>query len=291
MELVYSMPCYGSTFFRSSGNNSGKVKSMLRPFPEVVYLGIHHHGIHIFDKTKRSILWSLHIEDIYRWGFKPKKMFYFEFNSAAAPGAPEDSGSDGVMLEFDTPEGNVLSDLLTDYAVAFLKEREREDDRLAKMKSGKLDLGLSHSSKGSAGGIIGTANAGDALGSLGEADDEDSSPPPSASARKGVSSTSSVSAKPPPPPPSNRAVSVPPPPPSRTASGAGSSGSLLTRKTFTPKERAAVVKIQALFRGFSLRNEWAREDAAILLQSVYRGYRARVRLSYMIEQMFSAGEI
>lgn len=35
------------------------------------------------------------------------------------------------MLEFETAEGKVISDLLTDYAMAFLKEKEREEQRMA----------------------------------------------------------------------------------------------------------------------------------------------------------------
>lgn len=48
---------------------------------------------------------------------------------------------------------------------------------------------------------------------------------------------------------------------------------------------------QALARGVTLRTEWAREDAAILMQSIYRGYRARVLLSQMIEQLIKEGEL
>lgn len=51
------------------------------------------------------------------------------------------------------------------------------------------------------------------------------------------------------------------------------------------------MKIQAMVRGALLRMDWAREDAAILMQSIYRGYRARVLLSNMIEQLIQQGEI
>lgn len=53
----------------------------------------------------------------------------------------------------------------------------------------------------------------------------------------------------------------------------------------------AAVRIQAMVRGALLRMDWAREDAAILMQSIYRGYRARVLLSNMIEQLIQQGEI
>jgi hypothetical protein len=63
-----------------------------------------------------------------------------------------------------------------------------------------------------------------------------------------------------------------------------------SRTAFDPRVKAAV-KVQALYRGFSLRNQWAREDAAILLQAVFRGYKARVLLSQIIEQMILDGEL
>lgn len=44
-------------------------------------------------------------------------------------------------------------------------------------------------------------------------------------------------------------------------------------ETMSSRQQAAATKIQALGRGFNLRNDWAKEDAAILIQSVYRGYR------------------
>ena len=50
----------------------------------------------------------------------------------------------------------------------------------------------------------------------------------------------------------------------------------------------AVVAIQALYRGYALRRDWIREDAAIFLQSVYRGHRSRVRVSNMIETMLNS---
>ena len=47
----------------------------------------------------------------------------------------------------------------------------------------------------------------------------------------------------------------------------------------------AAVRLQAFVRGFLLRNEWYREDCAILIQSVWRGYTARALASDMIEVM------
>jgi hypothetical protein len=53
----------------------------------------------------------------------------------------------------------------------------------------------------------------------------------------------------------------------------------------------AVIKIQALARGYMLRHAWLREDAAVMIQSVYRGYRARVYVVEMIEELLAQGKI
>lgn len=130
MELVYAMdPVYGCSFFRCTQHCS-------RALPDTVQLGVHHHGLSLFDKAKKLVR-MFHIEDIYRWGFKPNQMFYFEIS--------EENDLGTGSLEFETVEGKVISDLLTDYAMAFLKEREREDDRHEQMKAGTFDVSTTHS--------------------------------------------------------------------------------------------------------------------------------------------------
>jgi len=206
MMYIYAMKnIVGSTFFRCS-------QKCTRNLPESVYLGIQSEGIDILDKHKK-LLRSFSIEDIFRWGFKPNTMFYFEIS------ADNDLGTGS--LEFETVEGKSVSDLMTDYAMAFLKERERAEARMAK-------------------------------------------------------------ALPPPPVAPNARSNAPPPP--------GQRGSKSKADTQS-KEKLAAVKIQALFRGFIFRNAWIKEDAAILIQSIYRGYKARCLLSSMIEQMISDGEL
>lgn len=222
MESIYSMvPLYGCTFFRCS-------QRVTRVLPEVVQLGIHQHGLGVFDKSKRLVR-MFHIEDIFRWGFKPNQMFYYEIS------AENDMGTGS--LEFETDEGKVMSDLLTDYAMAFLKEREKEDERQELMKTGKYNL---HS-------------AAPTLFSSGN-EAPSSAPPPLPS-------------------------SSPPPLPSTAP------------PTEADRQQAAAVRMQALARGFLLRNDWAREDSAILIQTIFRGYRARILLSQMIEQLIQAGDL
>jgi hypothetical protein len=206
LDLVYRMePVFGATFFKCS-------QKSVSTLPETLQIAIYSDGLHLCDKNKKHLR-SFYIEDIFRWGFKPAVMFYFEVS-------PDNEYGTGT-LEFETTEGKVMSDLLTDYALSFLKEREREEERSVHAPAG------------------------------------------------------------------NRAVSK-----THTAShGHNSNSSRQSNANYHMTEKDAAVLIQARWRGFSLRNEWAREDAAILLQAVYRGYKARVLISKIIEQMLQEGQL
>ncbi|KAJ1412273.1 hypothetical protein B484DRAFT_402361, partial [Ochromonadaceae sp. CCMP2298] len=162
-------------------------------------------------------------------------------------------------LEFDTVEGKVVSDLLTDYAMAFLREREREDERHDAM----TNTTNTTAEKGGAGAAGGVTSEMQGM-QLSESDH-------GANGGGGGGNKSR--------PPSLPSAAAPPRPPSVPA-----------RDSSTAEDKAAV-RLQAQYRGFALRNEWAREDAAILMQSIYRGYRARVLLSEMIEAMILEGQL
>ena len=61
-----------------------------------------------------------------------------------------------------------------------------------------------------------------------------------------------------------------------------------------PKDKTVAVHVvQRLFRGFQVRNSMSKEVAAILLQSVWRGYKERCRFDEMItameEELMDAG--
>ena len=112
MEEAYKMGIYGCTFFRCNQKGAHNL-------PENVILGVQFEGIKIFDRH-RALLASFRIEEVLRWGFKPAVMFYFEVNPSAE--------MDGT-LEFDTVDGKAISDLLTDYALAFIQEKSHEDER------------------------------------------------------------------------------------------------------------------------------------------------------------------
>lgn len=93
----------------------------LKNLPPDVYLGINSYGVTLFNK-KKEMLRKYRLEGIFRWGYQPNSTFYFEIKSS------EDAGS---ILEFETNDGEKMSKLLTDYALAFLQERDR--DRLRAM--------------------------------------------------------------------------------------------------------------------------------------------------------------
>lgn len=263
MEEAYRMPIYGCTFFRCNQKGAHNL-------PENVILGVQFEvrcfflwwtlffpkhrnsppltslfhpsqfsfvqGIKIFDKN-RALLASFRIEEVLRWGFKPQAMFYFEVKPSV--------DMDGT-LEFDTKEGKTISDLLTDYALAFIQEKSHEDDRK--------------------------------LGSL---------PPP---APLGAGEGTVVSSAPPAAPLSPRAAVL---------EDLGGTDDDEDEGEDDEEEddigaehdakHEAATRLQALVRGKLLRLEWKREDAAILIQTIYRGHRGRLFVSHMIERMIAEG--
>lgn len=50
---------------------------------------------------------------------------------------------------------------------------------------------------------------------------------------------------------------------------------------------SGIIKYQGLYRGYALRRDWIREDASILLQSVYRGHLGRCRVSAIIDELLN----
>ena len=284
MEEAYHMPIYGCTFFRCNQKGAHnlpdnvilgvqfevRLSFHLRSpfFPSLAVLSlscspapllpiptpslfplIAVQGIKIFDKN-RALLASFRIEEVLRWGFKPQAMFYFEVKPSV--------DMDGT-LEFDTKEGKTISDLLTDYALAFIQEKSHEDDRK--------------------------------LGSL--------PPPPAADAGAGADAREAVrsyTTAPPAAPVSPRAAVL-----EEVGSEEDDFGKHDDEREDGEEEEEedigaehdakceAATRIQALVRGKLLRLEWKREDAAILVQTIYRGHRGRLFVSHMIERMIAEG--
>mmetsp|Transcript_21606 Transcript_21606/g.22366 ORF Transcript_21606/g.22366 Transcript_21606/m.22366 type:complete len:122 (+) Transcript_21606:1978-2343(+) len=97
---------------------------------------------------------------------------------------------------------------------------------------------------------------------------------------------------PPPPPPRPKSMSVK----NQSSNVSNSSNNNNhnhnhTHTQYTPYHHKCATKIQSLYRGYALRNEWIREDSAILIQAVYRGYAERCRVSLMLEELFHSGQL
>jgi len=89
--------------------------------PKRIFLGISRKGILLLRiptsyTTRTMTTFKCYpLGDIFRWAFKPEEHFYFEVKA-------EDGGDKPDECKFKTPEGEVMSDLLTDYAMALLRE-------------------------------------------------------------------------------------------------------------------------------------------------------------------------
>ena len=173
-----------------------KVKSS-RFFPENCILGIHHQGIGIFDR-QRILVKKFIFAEISEWGYdEENKLFYFEFKTAE--GYFE-------LIELPTVAGSIMCDLLTDYALSYMKEKDQIKLREANYKA-RMALLRKH------------------------------------------------------------------------------------RVYDEATKAAAATKLQAHFRGYSFRMRWLREDCAILIQCVYRGYVTRKRVREMIARLIEEGQI
>lgn len=195
-------------------------------FPGSVLLNVHRQGLNIVEKGKnRSILKSFHIRDCKSWGYKPNALFTIEAKM-------ESDAEFHTSFEFTTKEGDRICHLLTDYAMAFVKEAEVEQLRCEELGISTASINL-----------------------------------------EGLSIAASLSAPVP-------AVSTPKAKMKSKPSKAASAAS-----------HKAATKIQALWRGFHLRWEWLKEDAAIIIQMIVRGFLARCLVSDMLEELYANGEL
>ena len=97
--------------------------------PANVLIGISIQGVTLMDKAKRE-LEHFYIEAILRWGYRPSS-FYFELE--------DDKQYGTATLEFDANESTEISDLLTEYAMGYLKENEQKATRAQMLKDGVYD--------------------------------------------------------------------------------------------------------------------------------------------------------
>lgn len=290
MNEIFPMIPFGCTLFKCKINSTTSTSPFVRSIPGDCVLGIHHLGIHVFEKgSSRKLLRSFRIEEMSRWCFKGSEFFNFEIQSSS-----DISG----ILEFQTTDGKMISDLMTDYALAYVREKELEDSRAAAAGESSTNTGNSNSSNNNntqngkekdlrrksasrnsisqQSGSNGNSPAGAGAGAIAGASSSQSTSTRRPSSGK-VSTASNASPAPQPStskPSKPSAAPLPPTPPPKAEK----------------KLADAAVKIQSAYRGYNLRKELTDEDAAILIQSVYRGYRDRIMVSAMIEEMLDGDD-
>lgn len=252
---------YGSTLFRCS-------QSQFKSMPETLLLGAHCGGITIFD-TSKQMLRQYSLMEMSRWGFKRDMLFYMEICPL---------GDEAQTLEFQTVDGKKIADLLSDYAVEYIAEKNRFEGRNIERRPDQQTKPTKASP------LTTTAKV------AAKEDIRQKPAPTSPNLPPAPTSPAGFAAKPasaPLPP------SVPPPETAKNAAvkKVGSVKELMAANALKAKQSKAAVKIQSLFRGFALRNQWSKEGAIILIQAFVRGYLQRVRLAQMIQEMFENGEL
>ena len=108
LGICRDLDAYGCAFFEAR-------QYCLMNFPPKLLLGINSKGIWLMKVETRENLELFKLSEIYRWGFKPGMNFYFEAKG-------KEPGEKGPVYEFETADGNRISELLTDYAHALLDE-------------------------------------------------------------------------------------------------------------------------------------------------------------------------
>lgn len=244
---------YGNTFFRVT-------QTSLKSLPSTLLIGVHSLGVNIFDLSK-ELMRQYSLFEMSRWGFKVDKLAL----DIACIGEPETS------LEFHTLQGQTIADLLSDYAREYVNEKARIDARDTdtskySTKPKPLPKKLSNADE-----------------------DELGPPPPDVPTKPHIHS----------PPVTSKAQDEPPAPPGMSPPKVKRSVTdrrvsmkdLAAANALKGKQNKAAMKLQALYRGFALRNEWSKEGAIILIQAIVRGHLQRCKLARMIEEMFATGQL
>ena len=101
--------------------------------PNKLIVAITYGGILILKPPRMNLMKEYKLKMIYRWGFKPKVNFYFQLK--------KQSGGGEDVFTFETEEGRIISDLLTEYAIALVAEikdsakKKKENSRRQKEKA------------------------------------------------------------------------------------------------------------------------------------------------------------
>jgi hypothetical protein len=113
LEVLKKREYYGAVLFA--------VKQRFdRKMPKRVIMAVGRQGVLLlripesYTQPDMDVLGRYGLADIYRWAYKTGSNFYFEIKLDGAETNP--------VYTFDTPEGKHMSDMLTDYAMALLRE-------------------------------------------------------------------------------------------------------------------------------------------------------------------------
>ncbi len=119
LDLLKKREYYGSSFF--------VVRQKFDPknLPKTLYLAVSRKGILLlrvpatYTDGDLEVMYSFKLAEVYRWAYKPSVNFYFEVKLSDGGSM---GGENNPVYTFDTAEGKAISDLLTDYAMALLRE-------------------------------------------------------------------------------------------------------------------------------------------------------------------------
>lgn len=247
LDLLKKRDYYGAIFFAVK-------QKFERAFPKRILMAISRKGIILlripttFTDSDLDILGVYNLADIYRWAYKPGVNFYFEIK--------DDRLDTNPVYTFDTPEGKHMSDMLTDYAMALLREMGLNPDGTKRIRPKDRAAALANTTSSSSGApadILPTKSAmattteaykevGGQVGSLASAairsgEYVDTPAVPSTT----TTNVGGVPPPPPPPPPPMNGLPPPPPPPppsssenSNTVSSVTSTAEETSEPTDTP---------------------------------------------------------
>ena len=276
MDEIYSMDTYGRTFFKCNiqglidpdeeniNANSKDIKESRK-----VLIGVHTNGIDIYDKSiARGLLCSFSYGELLSWGYSSiADCFYLKlpnvnpidrepYKIVGRRGIleffPADSGDDWRKLHISKS----ISDLMTDYALSFARECTFEDARNGNTHGNtrssmhKDDAGL-HADVGP-----------DMIPSNDESNDTPHEEFTKSAPKGAIFSPRAQLEK--------------------------AKAEARQKPSMSPAKAATL--IQSSFRGYSLRIAWVREACAEVIQSVWRGALARMRVETMIANAMDAFE-
>jgi len=272
MDEIYSLDSYGRTFFKlsavglvdeDSDNKDGKE-------PRKVLLGVHAGGVDIYEKSiSRGILCSFSYGELLSWGYscstdcvylklpnvdpverKPYAMLGPRGSIEFSPYGNEE-GPEGGGFDTETSTGKTVSDLMTDYALSFVRESAFEEER------GHCDDNYDHLT-------------GD------EGLHADVGPDVIPGMSEDVEDVEVLSSAP------KGAVFSP------RAALEKAKAEAHQKPAINPLH--AATRIQALFRGYSVRMTFLRERCAEFIQALWRGAIARTHFSEFIAELMDAEE-